>query len=445
MVMLQCFRESGLSFGIAHCNFQLRGQESDGDEKFVQEKAAELGVPFFTKRFDTKNYASEKGISTQMAARELRYKWFAEIAAAQQYPYLATAHNLNDSIETALLNFIRGTGLQGLIGMRNADFGVRNVGVEQGELPKAALPPSATHSAIRSPHSTLLLRPLLFATRDEILAFAQASNIAWREDSSNASDDYGRNFLRHHIVPMMQDLNPNFLHTAERNLARLRDTKANFDFLMQQFLGLENGHEGPGEKVIDKQKLAQFPAPQQVLHELLKPHGFSAEQARQMAENLDQVGFMLSSALGWTILCERNVLLVQHGRDTQQIATQTIQESDLMVRLDGGGTLFFTPADLNTPFPDGRESVVIDASKMLYPLKVRSWRDGDAFQPFGMDGKSQKLQDFFSNQKLSRFEKDGVKLLLNGDGAVIWVIGYRLDERFKVEKNTDKRLKISIL
>ncbi len=447
MVMLHCFQAIGIKYAVAHCNFQLRGQESDGDEKFVREKAAELDVPFFTKRFDTKTYASENGISTQMAARELRYAWFEEVAAKNTCQQVATAHNLNDSIETALLNFIRGTGLQGLVGMRNAECGVRNTGVEQHNRPWPFEQPSETHSALRIPHSAIL-RPLLFATRDEIIAFAQANDISWREDSSNASDAYGRNFLRRHVMPKMQELNPNFLHTAERNLVRLRDTRENFEFLLRQFLGLPNEvlEEVSGSYSIDKQKLVQLPSPRQALYDLLKPHGFTEDQARQMAEKLDEVGFLLHSASGWAALCERAAVLVQSPTsDKQQIVAQTIQENDLMLRLDGGGTLFFMPAALGGSFPDGRESILVDAAKVQFPLSVRHWREGDAFHPFGMGGNSQKLQDFFTNLKLSRFEKEKVRLLLNGDGAVIWVIGHRLDERFRVGENTAKGLKISFL
>jgi|GEM_PF-19262 len=536
MVMLHCFQASGLNYGIAHCNFQLRGAESDGDEIFVQETASKLGVPFFTKRFDTKTYATENGISTQMAARDLRYPWFAEIAAANNYQQLATAHNLNDSIETALLNFIRGTGLQGLIGMRNfgmrsADFGVRNFGmrntgmrsaefgirnfgmrsaefgirnteVQHDDLGEQKSPPSALHSALQTPHSALqtphsalqtphsafqtphsalqnphsalqtphsafqnsalriphsalqnsaLVRPLLFAVRDEILEYAQANDITWREDSSNATDNYGRNFLRHHIVPKMQKLNPNFLHTAERNLSRLQDTKENLDFLTREFLGLENeaGAEGQEAYSIDKQKLAQLPAPRQVLHDLLKPLGFTEEQARQLAEKLDRVGFLLRSSSGWQVLCDRTQLFIRPpGTPGSQESTSDpesviIAPGELMLRIPGGGSLFFTASEQIAPYPDGTIAILVNPTKIFYPLTLRHWSEGDAFQPFGMDGQRQKLQDFFINQKLSRPEKDQVWLLVNGDGAIIWVLGLRLDERFKVQKSEEQVLKIT--
>lgn len=427
MVMLYLFRESGLEFGVAHCNFQLRGAESDGDAQLVQSMAHKLAVPFFVKRFETKAYAEKNGISTQMAARDLRYEWFAEIAQTHGYHTVATAHNLNDSVETALLNFIRGTGLAGITGIRQHD----------------------------SMGRTGLLRPLLFASRDEILEYALANQITWREDSSNASDDYTRNFLRHQIVPKMQEINPNLLRTAERNLERLRETKDNLDFLTRQFLGLEQGvfDGSTGTYSIDKQKLAQIPSPRRVLHDMLKPHGFTGEQARQLAENLDHIGFELQSASGWQVLCDRRVLVVScqlivdrtsEGASAAQRDAIRIEAGDLMVRLPGGKALFFMAMEAGAPFPDGSEAVLVQAEKLVFPLMLRHWAEGDSFQPFGMGGQSQKLQDFFTNQKLSRIEKEQVWLLFNGDGALIWVVGLRLDERFRIQDVKAPGIKIRL-
>lgn len=410
VVMAHLFRTAGFSFGVAHCNFQLRGDESDGDESFVRQLADSRGVPFFVKRFETKTYAEENGLSIQMAARELRYTWFREIADEHDFDRIATAHNLNDSVETALLNFVRGTGLSGLKGI--------------------------------APLSGNIVRPLVFATRADIESFATAQNLGWRDDSSNASDDYARNFLRHRIVPLLEEMNLNFLQTAARNLARLRETDENLYFLLRVFFGEKSDSEN--EFSIDKQKLAQLPAPHRALRELLKNYGFTEEQARQMAENLDHTGLELRSDAGWRLLNDREKILLAPPQSATP-KTQKIQADDLMLTLPEGGKIFLMHTDVAPPFPDGQEAVLVDASKLRFPLLLRAWQPGDWFQPFGLNGHRQKLQDFFTNLKLSRLEKEKVRVLENGDGAIIWIVGYRPDERFKVTPETKKFLKISCL
>ena len=417
MVMLHVFHSLGLNFGVVHCNFQLRGEASDRDEWLVRQTAVDLGVPFFVKQFDTKDFADENGISTQMAARDLRYTWFATLAAEQGYQGVATAHNLNDSVETALLNFVRGTGLSGIIGIH------ANIG--------------------------LWYRPLLFATRDEILEYARLHTVVWREDSSNASDVYARNFLRHKIFPKMEALNPNFLRTAERNLTKLGETNDNLMFLYRHFLRGENPEtvEKQGAFSLDKIPIRQLPSPRRALREMLKPYGFTEEQSRQVAENMDKIGFQLSSNTGWELLCERSAIVVRSpaawsfsGGDAQPM-TQ-IHRDDLLVRLSDGTALFFVATEPTPPFPDGKEAIFVDAALLQFPLTVRHWQEGDAFQPFGMAGKSQKLQDYFTNQKVLRVQKDRMWLLVNGDGAIIWVMGMRLDDRFRVVGTTSSALKI---
>ena len=438
MVMMHLFQSTGMAFGIAHCNFQLRGDASDEDEAFLEKTAIAHGRPFFVKRFETKAYAESNGISTQMAARSLRYAWFAEIATQHDFPCVATAHNLNDSVETALLNFIRGTGLAGLTGIHDGylDQVMGDKGLTQGE--------RTTDS-----RRILLSRPLLFASKAEILEFARSSNILWREDSSNASDDYARNFLRHHIVPKMAELNPNFLRTAERNLARAQETKDNLDYLSKQFLGIDTFAHAENQQgySIDKQKLMQLPSPRRALREMLKPQGFTEEQARQLAENLDHAGFELQSETGWHLLCDRKGIVVRYLSSEGQLSSEKqddllIGQDDLMIRLPDKTALFFTKTTPSELLPDGKEAVVVDAEKIQFPLFLRHWKEGDSFQPFGMGGQHMKLQDFFTNQKISRIEKDAVWLLFNGDGVLIWVIGFRLDERFRINKSTESALKI---
>ncbi len=411
VVMTHLFQAAEFSFGIAHCNFQLRAEESDGDELFVQALAIQLQVPFFIKRFNTSAYADLNGLSMQMAARDLRYTWFESLRVAHGFGQLATAHHGNDSTETVLLHFARGTGLAGLTGIP-----VRNGAV---------------------------VRPLLFATRAGIETYAQENGLTWREDRSNATDDYIRNFVRHNLVPLFQSLNPNFLATTARTIRRLRATQDNAAFLLRQYFALPE--QADQHFSIDKKRLAQLPDARQALQAVLTPYGFTDEQARQLAANADQIGLLLQSPAGWRVLNDRRLILVTHEDNTVKPSVLRIQADDLLLRLPAGQVLVLTPAEATSPYPDGRSAVLVDAGKLAFPLLLRPWQPGDWFQPFGMQGQRQKLQDFFTNSKLSRLEKEQTWVLENGDGDIIWVVGHRLDERFRVLEGTDGVLKISFL
>lgn len=411
MVMAYLFHAAQWPIGIAHCNFQLRGMASDGDEQFVRALAEGWGVPFFSKRFETDEYAAQHGLSTQMAARELRYEWFREVIEENGFNCVATAHHLNDSVETALFNFVRGTGLSGLKG----------IATKTGRV----------------------IRPLLFASRLELEAYAKGQGISWREDASNATEDYARNFLRHRVIPLLGELNPNFLGTAARNLTRLRETDDNLHFLLWRYF-FEGKEDGERVFHIDKHKLSLLPSPHLALRALLKKQGFTEEQARQIAENLSHIGLEIQSKTGWRLLNDRNVILLSDSHHPA-VESHTIYQDDLMVSVAEGGRMILTTAFDTSNLPDGKEAIVVDAEKLRYPLHLRSWQQGDVFQPFGMGGRSQKLQDLFTNLKLSRFDKEKVLVLENGDGAIVWVVGYRLDERFRVSETTKNLLKIAFV
>jgi tRNA(Ile)-lysidine synthase len=403
IAMAHLFREAGYRFGIAHCNFKLRDEASDGDEQFVGALAAAWDVPFYTTQFETAAYASEKGISIQMAARDLRYAFFESVRKTEGYDRIATGHNLNDSIETALFNFTRGTGLRGLAGIQ--------------------------------PVHGRVIRPIMFASRQEIEAYAVENDIPWREDRSNESDDYARNFIRHHVIRQLEILNPGFLETAGRNLGRLRGADANFNYLVAAQFG-----EAPHK--IEKAGILKFPAPVQILRMILRPFGFTEEQCRQMCLSLAESGQEWFSPAGYRLISDRTQLLVTSVH-TAAIVRIPVEENDLMVSLPGGVRLFLTRQEPGAAYPDGISAALVDADKLQFPLTLRPWLPGDAFQPFGMGGKHQKLQDYFTNQKLSRLDKEEVWVLENGDGAIIWVVGFRLDERFKVNPATQNSLKIS--
>lgn len=402
MVLARLLLDSNMHFGIAHCNFQLRGQESDEDQQFVQHWALENGISCHIAVFDTLQYAEQKQLSIQMAARELRYGWFETLREEAQYDWIATAHHHNDAVETFFLHFLRGAGLDGLCGIPE----------QQGRV----------------------IRPLLFATRPELQAFAVASGIKWREDSSNALDYYERNYLRHEVLPALTAIKPEWIEVSRRNLAHLQDARDNLEYLVQHFLGTDKTR-------VSKSRLLEIPAPAHFLHLWLRPFGFLPAVARELAQNIDHTGTRWYSETGYTVLIDRQfVVLEQTGVADPPVV---VEAGDLMLRLPDESRVFFLPVGPGTPFPDGKTAAMVDADKLIFPLKLRHWALGDVFQPLGMQGKHQKLQDFFTNLKLSRLEKDKIWVLENGDGALIWVLGYRPDERFKVLPESRNLLKIN--
>ncbi len=410
MTLLHLVASSHPHTAVAHCNFQLRGLESDADARLVRSEASKRGLPFYEKTFDTAAFAAEHGLSVQMAARELRYAWFEELCDAHGFSRIATAHHLDDHVETAWLHFIRGAGLRGLTGMPLINGRV--------------------------------VRPLLFASRSEIEALAQAEALLWREDSSNAEDYYARNFVRRHLIPGAKQLNPNFLQTNARSLERLRESADNLDFLLERFLKPRiNAESGVLSWV--KPDFDALPGRLQALLSVFKPFGFEEEQLRQLLEGWTDTGKRWESASGARLLNDREYLILEPDGERLPPEHIRIDRDDLMVRLPGNQTLFVMPAEPGALMPDGRNEILAPADKLVFPLTVRPWQAGDVFQPFGMAGRHQKLQDFLTNAKISRLEKEQTLVLENGSGEVIWVIGRRLDERFRVaEGETAIRFKV---
>lgn len=412
MVLLHLFHQLGLPAIVAHCNFQLRGEASDADAELVKKVAEQLGFDCYSTTFNTLEYAQSHKISVQMAARDLRYQWFLELCAQTGATCLMTAHHLNDSVETLLVNLVRGTGIKGLTGIAPLAW------LQDGQLKT--------------------LRPLLAFSRQEIEQYAVSQYIQWREDESNAKDDYLRNYLRHHTIPGLEQVQPAFLAIAEKTMGILRETAENYQFLIEKSIPLRpvrNGVYG-----IDVEQVKALPYPESALWEVLKGYGFTAEQVRQIWSSADKTGTDFISDTQARILVDRNMLLLDLSATPPSFPPVPVEADDLMVRLPDGTRLMLMDAAPEGPFPDGKEAVLVDADRLKFPLQVRTWLPGDFFQPFGMGGKHRKLQDFLTDLKLSLFEKEQVKVLLNGDGAIIWVLGHRLDERFRV-KNTSARVK----
>ena len=401
IVLLHLLQEIGLTLGVAHCNFKLRGIHSDADLSFVETIAGNLGVPVFTTVFDTKTYAKTQGVSTQVAARELRYQWFYTTATANGYDRIATGHHADDDLETFFINLSRVTGLRGLTGIAS--------------------------------NTEQLIRPLLPFSRAQIMQFAKKEGLFWREDSSNSTRDYLRNKLRLDVIPAFKGVNKNVLQNFKQTQQHLKESQALLEDYITLVTKLVVSHKDTSFE-IDIKQLQSLPNTNSLLFELLYPYGFTDFKA---------IASILQSEVGKKVLSKQYVLLKDRNH---LVLTTKEQEVDSRVYcIDAKQQSCTTPIKLNfTEVAQVGEhephSFYVDAAKLTYPLKVRAWRLDDVFHPFGMKGKK-KLTKFFKDEKLSLLSKNSVWVLESGD-EIVWVIGLRPDDRYKVTNATNKVLKI---
>ncbi|MEM1319860.1 MAG: tRNA lysidine(34) synthetase TilS [Bacteroidota bacterium] len=411
VTMTHLFQQAGRAYAIAHCNFQLRDAESDADEAFVNALAQTHKVPFHHIRFNTSQLAQEAGQSIQLVARELRYQWLEQIRNEQGYLAIATAHHLNDSLETQLYNLAKGCGIRGLHGI-----------------------PLRSGSVVR---------PLLFASRQQLADYAAAEDLGYREDRSNASDQYQRNKIRHHIIPILQSINPALEATTAANIQRFQVIEALYHFAIQtlskQLVKVENGL-----LQIDLKGLRQQPAPRTLLYELLRPYGFNGDQAADILRHHDSSGQQYFSPTH-RLLINREQLLIQQREAAEELTEHWISTADFSLRLDGQRWLRgVRQAKGPEQFPSDPTIAWLDYAALRFPLKLRRWKPGDRFQPLGMKGKRQKLKDFFINQKLSLLDKERVWILESGE-EICWVLGYRMDERYKLKEGGGACLRLELL
>lgn len=401
VLMARLLAASGQAFAIAHCNFQLRAAEADADQAFCRELAAELNVPFHTINFDTTAFATEQKISIQMAARQLRYQWFDELRVQNHYPAIALAHHQNDAIETILLNLTRGTGIAGLHGIL--------------------------------PQNGHLVRPLLFLQRDEIEQLIRDNAIPYREDSSNASTKYARNLIRHEVVPQLKTLNPSLERTFEQNLQHFRELEQLLDEQVEKYRRQLIRHDDELHLPLDV--LKQLSPQRLLLFGLLQPYGFNQEHVDSIINSLDKHSGRMFSSATHRLLLDRDKLILKEIT-AFPLAEVTIQ-SDTTHLNYGDLRLSILHDDTPLIIKDNPMATSVDADLLVYPLTLRPWQQGDSFQPLGMKGR-QLLSDFFIQQKLPLHQKDRVPVLINGNGDIIWLGGYRLDERYKVSSRTKK-------
>lgn len=409
VVMLHLFSKSAFNFSIAHCNFKLRGQESDEDHSFVKKLAQNHHVPFYSKSFDTLNYADEQSISIQMAARELRVKWFEEIISSKACNYYATAHHLDDQIETILNNFFRGTGIAGMHGI----------------LPKREN----------------LIHPMLFCYRQQIESYAKQHRLKYRTDSSNEKTDYTRNQIRHQLIPVIKDIYPNYQKTITENIQRLKQVEN----IYKDHIGNEIGALIENKKGYIKlpiKKLLQLNSNETYLYEFIKSFGFNFSDAEDIINSIDSSSGKYFLSQTHKITKDRNDLIIER-RIAAQPKKYTINKSD---------HILLNPIELKIHTqnitPDFEISknpniVNLDLTKLSFPLVLKKWQQGDYFYPLGMDQKK-LVSDFFIDNKVPLPDKEKT-WLLTSDENIIWIVGHRIDNRYKITAQTKSALTIEFV
>lgn len=386
----------------AHCNFHLRGEESDGDARFVKKWCKENDIEFTSIDFDTRKYAADKKISIEMAARELRYDWFEIVRRQYNADAIAVAHHRDDSVETVLLNLIRGTGINGLTGI--------------------------------SPQNGKIVRPLLCVTRAEIENYLHEREIPFRTDSTNNEDIYTRNFIRVNLLPMMRRLNPSVDEAVFRTSENVSEAEKIYRAAIRQDIEnvLKNNR-------ISIEELRKTVSPKSVLFEILSPLGFTPSVIGDVSESFETISGKQFFSPTHRLIKDRDFFLIDK-----------LQESESekhIYHIDAKSQETSEPIHLKIELKDApifisksKNILYADADKLSFPLTLRKWQSGDWFVPFGMKGRK-KLSDYFSDEKFSLKDKEEVWILLSGED-VVWVVGHRSDNRFKITENTREILQM---
>jgi tRNA(Ile)-lysidine synthase len=413
MVLASLLLELGMTIAIAHCNFGLRQEESDGDEALVKAWADSRKIPLYVRRFDTRKQLEEHGGNLQETARELRYEWFEELRKETGFDLVATAHHSQDSVETMLINFFKGTGIAGMHGIL--------------------------------PQQGSIIRPLLAFTKEELVQYAKTNNIPWREDSSNLKDDYTRNAIRHQLLPVIEKIFPGSLGNLAGNTIRFAETEQLYSQAIEGYrkkLLLQRNKDW----YIPLLRLRHVVPLATVLWELVRPFGFSPAQAKEVLHLLDAETGKYIASRDYRIIRNRNFLII-----TPQ---QAIQSTHILIEEGEGGvaapgfslnarSIAYTPAEMDRIKNLGKHEICVDAKQLKFPLVLRPWKTGDYFYPLGMNRKKKKVSRFLIEQKTPLHEKENV-WVLESNQKIVWVVGMRPDERFKVGGATEKCVYFSV-
>ena len=398
----------GNDFALAHCNFNLRGDESDEDERFVKELANQYGVEIFLNSFATSDYAFENGISIEMAARKLRYEWFEKIRTENYFDFIVVGHHLNDVLETFILNMSRGTGIRGLSGIK--------------------------------PKTGNIVRPMLFASRNEIDAYAEENQLTHRFDSSNDDTSIKRNKVRHQIIPLLEELNPSFKTNLQRTIGILNQTEAVFQTKIEEIQHQLISKEGSWT-VIDKGQLASLIPVSIYLFELLRPYHFNAATTGNIIDMLyEPPGTKFYSSTHRLVIDREKLIITPIEFMSQDIFY--VEKDQISV---------YDPVELAVSvetylpgykIPDSKNIAVFDYDKVRFPLVIRKWQQGEYFCPLGMKG-FKKLSDFFIDEKYSIPEKENTWIMAS-ENKIMWILGKRIDDRFKITSSTQYVLRLEM-
>ncbi|HEX4958864.1 MAG TPA: tRNA lysidine(34) synthetase TilS [Lacibacter sp.] len=407
VVLVDLCAKAGYSFSIAHCNFQLRGAESDADEVLVRSLGNTYDVMVYVKKFDTVAYAFDQKLSIQEAARVLRYEWFDELSTVNgQLSIVLTAHHADDNSETLLMNFFRGTGLHGLTG----------IPVSYGDVK----------------------RPLLSFTKEELITYAKEHQLEWREDASNQSSKYTRNFFRNEIIPMIEKVYPQVKENLQDNINRFQEIEQLYKISTQLIIKKLYRQRG-AEVHIPIKQLLQYNN-RALIYEIIKEYGFAEKQIDEVLKLCTAVSgkFIDSPTFYFRIIKHRHWLIIAPSADSsaQHFAIKGVGHWELGI----GNIQVKTLTNSQTSIPNAPNIAMLDASKIEYPLLLRKWKQGDYFYPLGMK-KKKKLARFFIDQKLSKTQKENV-WVLESNKKIIWVVGMRIDDRFKLLPTTQTILQI---
>ncbi|MCR5658114.1 MAG: tRNA lysidine(34) synthetase TilS [Bacteroidales bacterium] len=409
MVLADLLLKAKVQFVAAHCNFHLRGEESDGDDWFVREFAEKHGIQCFVKHFETEKYATENGVSIEMAARDLRYAWFEELRQNLGYDKIAVAHHADDQAETFFINLLRGAGLRGLKGMQ--------------------------------PQNGVIIRPLLWASREQIRQYAVENQITWREDHTNAESVYLRNKIRNQLLPAFDELQPEARQGLYKSMEHLALENGLYRELLHEKLDQIIEHNGEIQSIphsaLTSSNTSYFRIPHsafQLLFEWLRNYGFNTDQCHFIFEAME-------TGVGNKYCSPTHQLVI--GRNELQLSEiKSVEDDEIPIEI--GEEEITSPIHLQFSKLEKTADFVIDKSpgvaqldfdKLRFPLTLRHWRHGDRFHPLGMKG-SKLLSDFFVDQKFTEWQKQNVWLLVSADGDIIWVVGCRIDDRFKVMDST---------
>ena len=391
VVLLYVLDRLGYECIAAHCNFHLRGEEALRDEKQAIDFAESLEIPCFQRDFDTLSIAHERGISVEMAARDLRYEWFEQLRKAHEAEAIAVAHHRDDTIETLLLNLMRSTGIRGLAGIQ--------------------------------PKNGFIVRPLLGVSKQDILQYAAEKNLPFVTDSSNLQDEYMRNKIRLSVIPLLQSIQPSvdsaFIHTMEY----VNEALKIYDFHIQEAIRKVFDRE---KGTIDIVQLQALPSPEAVLFELLKEYGFGRDTVGDIVLALNKQSGKEFYSPEYSLIKDRHRFLLLPRPSISQPQVEEIHEKEAV----------FVTVDENFVLVKDRNLAYFDAEKLQFPLQIRRWEKGDKFIPFGMN-QFQKLSDYFTTHKFSKPEKENARLLCSGND-IIWIMGHRTDNRYRITEKTQK-------